>query len=656
MMVQATQDEGVDSGIPTDSQQTPITTQPSSSRPQKKQSKRKQRKETKVPQDETHPDDSVPIPSNDPLFSAKDAQAKEIAGLKKRGRLDDVEMFDIDDLHDDDEVFVDMVVGEKQEKSEKIDERKVSTGVKDSATPTIPVTTADEGVTAAKIDEITPTSTPTTVIDVLTLAQTLIKIKAAKPKAVTTTATTTTRPKARGVVVQEPSEFRTTTSSLQASQPSKTKDKGKAIMIEPEVPLKRKDQVALDEEMARNLEAHLQAELIEEEKMARKKEKEQEELTDEEKAKLFMEFMETWRKHFATLRAQEKRNRPPTKAQKRNQMSVYLKHIEVHEISGKKDESSSNKIEIAQDSSAKRAGDKLESDESKKQKTNENEEVEKDNEVELKNHLVIVKDDDIATDAIPLASKPPVIGIDKEDLETLWKLVETKHGNTRSEDEHERVLWGDLKIMFEPDIKSDVWRNLQGYKVTIWKLYDSCGLHFVSKFDHSKKNEKERKKSQQEEREIKQEEIIARSRSKRTSIKSKRVTSNKKEKNAAESKRSLARMLETLGSLTICEQGSNASLQCPKLTETDYTSWSILVETVLRAYGLWESIDPVTGATVDEKKNYTTKAIIFQTLLEDILFFGVKGNSPKNNQKIFSYKLQSTKMRKMFGNRFGFSI
>ncbi|GKD14455.1 hypothetical protein Tco_1198862 [Tanacetum coccineum] len=72
MMVQATQDEGVDSGIPTDSQQTPITTQPSSSRPQKKQSRRKQRKETEVPQDETHHDDSVPIPSNDPLLSGED--------------------------------------------------------------------------------------------------------------------------------------------------------------------------------------------------------------------------------------------------------------------------------------------------------------------------------------------------------------------------------------------------------------------------------------------------------------------------------------------------------------------------------------------------------------------------------------------------------
>ncbi|GJZ09767.1 putative ribonuclease H-like domain-containing protein [Tanacetum coccineum] len=74
---------------------------------------------------------------------------------------------------------------------------------------------------------------PTT-IEEITLAQTLIQIKAARPKVVPTaaTTTTTTRPKARGVVVQEPSEFRTP----QEAQPSMIKDKGKGIMIEPEVP------------------------------------------------------------------------------------------------------------------------------------------------------------------------------------------------------------------------------------------------------------------------------------------------------------------------------------------------------------------------------------------------------------------------------------
>ncbi|GJT41418.1 putative ribonuclease H-like domain-containing protein [Tanacetum coccineum] len=37
--------------------------------------------------------------------------------------------------------------------------------------------------------------------------------------------------------------------------------------------------------------------------------------------------------------------------------------------------------------------------------------------------------------------------MDREDLETLWKLIKTKHGNTRPEDEYERVLWGDMKSM-----------------------------------------------------------------------------------------------------------------------------------------------------------------------------------------------------------------
>ncbi|GJZ99686.1 hypothetical protein Tco_0672237 [Tanacetum coccineum] len=133
-------------------------------------------------------------------------------------------IFDIDDLHGD-EVNVDMPVGENQEKSVK--EREVDTSVKDSAAPTT--------------------------IKEITLAQTLIQIKAAKPKVVTTatTTTTTTRPKARGVVVQEPSEFRTP----QEAQTSMIKDKGKGIMIKPEVPLKRKDQVALNEDLARNLQA-----------------------------------------------------------------------------------------------------------------------------------------------------------------------------------------------------------------------------------------------------------------------------------------------------------------------------------------------------------------------------------------------------------------
>ncbi|GJU70081.1 hypothetical protein Tco_1256340 [Tanacetum coccineum] len=190
-------------------------------------------------------------------------------------------MFDTNDLHGD-EVNVDMPVGEKQEQSAK--EREVDTSVEDSAAPTT--------------------------IEEITLAQTLIQIKAAKPKVVTTTATTTTttRPKARGIVVQEPSEFRTP----QESQPSMIKYKGKAIMIEPEVPLKRKDQVPLDEDFARNLQlTMMEADF---ELAQRLQTKEQGEITIKERSRLFVELMNKRKKHFAMLRAEEKRRKPPTKA------------------------------------------------------------------------------------------------------------------------------------------------------------------------------------------------------------------------------------------------------------------------------------------------------------------------------------------------------
>ncbi|GJS69010.1 hypothetical protein Tco_0701851 [Tanacetum coccineum] len=138
-----------------------------------------------------------------------------------------------------------------------------------------PITTASAVVTTANV-EATTANAPTTTIDELTLAQTLIEIKAAKPKVVISaaTTTTTTRPKARPFVVQELSEFKTTSSTLQASQLPQVKDKGKAIMVEPERPLKKKDQVALAKEMARHLEAQMQAELIEEERLLRQKEEE----------------------------------------------------------------------------------------------------------------------------------------------------------------------------------------------------------------------------------------------------------------------------------------------------------------------------------------------------------------------------------------------
>ncbi|GJX03029.1 hypothetical protein Tco_0188945 [Tanacetum coccineum] len=136
--------------------------------------------------------------------------------------------------------------------------------MKDEQSTKLDDSTAGEAVTTASVEG---SAGPTTIKEI-TLAQTLIQIKAAKPKVgtIAATTTTTTRPKARGVVVQEPSEFR----DPQEAQPSNSKDKGKGIMIEPKVHLKRKDQIALDEQIATDIQAKLDAELIEEQKLARK--------------------------------------------------------------------------------------------------------------------------------------------------------------------------------------------------------------------------------------------------------------------------------------------------------------------------------------------------------------------------------------------------
>ncbi|GKA76511.1 hypothetical protein Tco_0782972 [Tanacetum coccineum] len=161
--------------------------------------------------------------------------AQEDASKQGRKIIDldvDAEVTLMDETQEinDDNLMFDTDVLEEQDKD--VAEKEVS--VVD------PVTTAGEVVITANV-EVTTVNAPTTTIDELTLAQTLIEIKAAKPKAVTSTATTTTntRPKARWVVVQEPSEFKTTSSSLQASQLPQAKDKGKGIMVEPEVPLKK---------------------------------------------------------------------------------------------------------------------------------------------------------------------------------------------------------------------------------------------------------------------------------------------------------------------------------------------------------------------------------------------------------------------------------
>nr|GEX68072.1 hypothetical protein [Tanacetum cinerariifolium] len=239
--------------------------------------------------------------------------------------MHDAYMFGVDDLEGN-EVIVDV--------REKIIKKEVST--------TDPVTTAGEVVTTAGAeDSATPTTATTVnVDDKLTLTKTLISIKAAKPKVISTDATTVTTaittPRAKGIVFHE---------QVQAHIPtvSSSKDKGKAKMIEPKKTLKKKDQIALAEEVGRKLEAEMKAKMKKEERIAREKyeanravieegddvqvtidanrqlaeqiqAQKREQLSIKERSKLLVELIESKRKYFTAKRAKEIKNKPPTKA------------------------------------------------------------------------------------------------------------------------------------------------------------------------------------------------------------------------------------------------------------------------------------------------------------------------------------------------------
>ncbi|GKB13415.1 hypothetical protein Tco_0847338 [Tanacetum coccineum] len=177
---------------------------------------------------------------------------------------------------------------------------------------------------AVTIGSAATTITSTTVDDI-TLAQALERLK-------------TTKPKQKGVVIQDLGKSTTTKSSQLSSQPSQ--DKGKGIWVKPVKLMKKKDQISFDEETA----LKLQAEFDKEERLAREKAKkeqeanialietwddihakidadhqlakrlqaqEQEELSIKEKDTLFQQLLEKRRKHFAAKRAEEIRNKPP---------------------------------------------------------------------------------------------------------------------------------------------------------------------------------------------------------------------------------------------------------------------------------------------------------------------------------------------------------
>nr|GEZ95681.1 hypothetical protein [Tanacetum cinerariifolium] len=270
--------------------------------------------------------------------------------------------------------------------------------------------------------------------------------------------TLTTAPSAarrrKGVVIRDPEE--TATPSTIIHSEVKSKDKGKGILVEEPKPLKKKE-----------------------------------------------------KEYNAVMRYQALKRKPKTEAQAKKNMIIYLRNMvgfkmdyfkgmtydDIRPIFEKKFnsnvaflEKTREQMEEEDNKALKRISESQKDKAAKKQKLDE--EVE-----ELKRHLQIVPndEDDVYTEATPLARKVPVVdyeihtennkpyykiiradgssqlflsflsllrNFDREDLEVLWQLVKEIFATSKPKNFSDDFLLTTLTYMLEkPDVQAQVWKN-----------------------------------------------------------------------------------------------------------------------------------------------------------------------------------------------------
>ena len=67
------------------------------------------------------------------------------------------------------------------------------------------------------------------------------------------------------------------------------------------------------------------------------------------------------------------------------------------------------------------------------------------------------------------------------------------------------------------------------------------------------------------------------------------------------------------------ERGLTMNFQCPILDSTNYTIWALKIRAIFNVHGIWEAVEPTTGTEVDQKKNNTAVAMLYQALPENMI-------------------------------------
>nr|GEU53291.1 putative reverse transcriptase, RNA-dependent DNA polymerase [Tanacetum cinerariifolium] len=378
----------------------------------------------------------------------------------------------IDEIDKDDVVAL---MDDKKDEEAKVDENAQVQGRQAESQAEIYKIDMDHASKVISMQEDEPAEVQE-VVDIVTTA----KVTAAP----TRVAATPSR-RRKGVVIRDPEEDSTTSSII--STKTKSKDKGNEIMVEEPKPLKKKQQIEMDEEYARKLHAELNKDIDWDVSIDHVKLKAKEDPTIQRYQLDYFKGMS-----YDDIR-------PIFKAKFNLNIEFLLKTKEQIE------EEENRALQSINETPAQKA--------SKKRKLNE--EVE-----DLKIHLEIMpdEDDDVYTEATPLARKVPVVDYKiielnnkpyykniradgthqlyisfltllknfyREDLEALWSLVKERFSTSKPKNFSDDFLLTTLGAMFEkPDAQAQVWKNqrtIHGQaKVKSWKLLESCGVHIIT--------------------------------------------------------------------------------------------------------------------------------------------------------------------------------
>ncbi|GJW66161.1 hypothetical protein Tco_0118045 [Tanacetum coccineum] len=294
------------------------------------------------------------------------------------------------------------------------------------------------------------------------------------------------------------------------------------------------EEKATNEALIKNfddIKARIEADRILAEKL---QEQEREQFTIEERAKFLHDTIAAQRKFLAQQRSQAIRNKPPTKNQLRNQMMTYLKHVGNYkhaDLKSKKFEDIQalyekikrfnedfistgsaederfikkmnekgvglSKSEVIKEESKEevKVEDKGEHEVPKKENKDDSEK--EDDELKLYLSMVRLRKRsrlmNILDRKYPFFDWKTLLSLNKpqfdnpkkkrtirnvkEDLNAVFQLVMDKYHDEMPEG-FERVLWGDLMVLFNPDEQDEFWSSQHEWKVISWKLHSSSGVH-----------------------------------------------------------------------------------------------------------------------------------------------------------------------------------